>query len=262
MLIATFMVAALLAAFGMLAPPGTALSARVENLAVPAAATAPSAPAQQLLSYSSPASIILTSASVPVIDTTPVVSSPKNHPRRKWRALLMTPQLAAQIVAAARAHDLDPLLVLEVMRQESAFNPRATSYKDGRPCARGLMQMIQGTAGRFGVTDPYDPQQAITGGCRYLVFLMQRFGGRLDLVLAGYNAGEGAVERYGRRIPPYAETQNYVRSILLAYRRARAVAEQGRGQQSQERAKRTTSTRVLQRRLADLQQTPKMGMEQ
>ncbi len=260
---AALFVATTLVTFGVLASSGAAISIRRVDGAAHAAPAAPSAPSPQPpLSHSSPAS----SVAAPVAAASRVNAVPdapaQNHPGRRRRATLMTPQLAAQIVATARAHDLDPFLVLEVMRQESAFNPRATSFKDGRPCARGLMQMIQGTAGRFGVTDPYDPQQAITGGCRYLVFQMQRFGGRLDLVLAGYNAGEGAVERYGRRVPPFAETQNYVRSILLAYRRARAVAESERGQQSRESAERTAAARDLRQQLASLQRTPAMGVEQ
>jgi hypothetical protein len=87
------------------------------------------------------------------------------------------------------------------------------------------MQMIPSTAMRFGVSDPYDPEQAIRGGCRYLKFLDERYGGRLELVLAGYNAGEGAVDRYGRRIPPYRETRGYVASIMRGYRRAKQIEE-------------------------------------
>ncbi len=133
----------------------------------------------------------------------------------------LTPSVARQIVETARKYGLPPMLVLEVMRQESAFRPNATSYKNGRPCAHGLMQMVRGTAGRFGVWNPYDPQQAIEGGCRYLAWLTNRYGrNRLELVLAAYNAGEGAVDRYGRRVPPYQETQNYVRRILAEYKRA------------------------------------------
>jgi hypothetical protein len=136
----------------------------------------------------------------------------------------LTEEIASEIVHQARSHGLPPLLVLEVMRQESAFNPRATSYKNGKPCARGLMQMISSTAGRFGIQNPYDPRQAIIGGCRYLSWLSQRYGSnRLDLILAAYNAGEGAVDRY-KGIPPYSETRNYVASILRAYRRAEMLS--------------------------------------
>ncbi len=133
----------------------------------------------------------------------------------------LTPEVARRIVATARRYQLPPLLVLEVMRQESAFLTHATSYKNSRPCAYGLMQLVRATAGRFGVWNPYDPQQAIEGGCRYLAWLVNRYGrDRLDLVLAAYNVGEGAVDRHGRRVPPYQETQNYVRRILAEYKRA------------------------------------------
>lgn len=136
----------------------------------------------------------------------------------------LTPAVARQIVETARKYGLPPLLVLEVMRQESAFRADATSFKDGRPCARGLMQLVKATAGRFGVWDPYDPRQAIEGGCRYLAWLASRYGrDRLDLILAAYNAGEGAVDRYGRRVPPYKETRHYVRQILTEYRRATQI---------------------------------------
>jgi len=116
------------------------------------------------------------------------------------------------------------LLVLEVMRQESSFHARARSGKN----AGGLMQMIPSTARRFGITDPYDRHQAVAGGCRYLRFLWDMFGGRVDLVLAGYNAGEHRVVQYGYQVPPYEETRNYVRTIILAYRRALMVEERER----------------------------------
>jgi len=79
------------------------------------------------------------------------------------------------------------------------------------------MQLMPGTAIRFGVTNIFDPRQNIEGGARYLRFLSDRFNGELSLILAGYNAGEGAVEKYGWRIPPYAETQEYVRRISRRY---------------------------------------------
>ena len=130
-----------------------------------------------------------------------------------------TPQLAEQIIRIAREEGVDPFLALEVMRAESGFKRLARSPKN----ARGLMQMIPATAVRFGVSDPYDPEQAIRGGCRYLKFLSQRYGGKVELVLAGYNAGEGAVDRYGRRIPPYRETRGYVAAIMRGYRRAKQI---------------------------------------
>ncbi|MBA3242896.1 MAG: lytic transglycosylase domain-containing protein [Acidobacteria bacterium] len=111
-------------------------------------------------------------------------------------------------------HDVDPYLIFCVMEQESHFNTRALSPMG----ARGLMQLMPGTAARFGVSNSNDPAQNISGGTRYLKILLKRFNGRVDLVLAGYNAGEGAVMKYGHRVPPYRETRNYVRKITARYR--------------------------------------------
>ena len=111
-------------------------------------------------------------------------------------------------------YDVDPYLIFCVMEQESHFNTRALSPMG----ARGLMQLMPGTAARFGVRNSHDPAQNIMGGTRYLKTLLKRFNGRVDLVLAGYNAGEGAVMKYGHRVPPYRETRNYVRKISARYR--------------------------------------------
>jgi soluble lytic murein transglycosylase-like protein len=113
------------------------------------------------------------------------------------------------IRANAKRYGIDPYLVYCVMHQESRFGAGATSPVG----AQGLMQLMPGTAARYGVTNSYDPAQNIMGGTHYLSDLLRLFGGRVDLALAGYNAGEGAVMKYGRRVPPYAETQNYVRII-------------------------------------------------
>ena len=110
-------------------------------------------------------------------------------------------------------HGVDPYLIYCLMSQESRFNAGATSYKG----AQGLMQLMPGTAARYGVTNPYDVAQNIMGGTRYLKDLLKMFNGRVDLALAGYNAGEGAVMKYGNSIPPYSETRNYVRLILMRY---------------------------------------------
>jgi soluble lytic murein transglycosylase-like protein len=112
------------------------------------------------------------------------------------------------------------------MHQESSFKPRAMSNKG----ARGLMQLMPGTASRFGVTNIWDPKQNIEGGARYMRFLLDMFSGDVRLALAGYNAGEGAVMKYGNQVPPYSETREYVRRIGNRYsliRDPEAVAKAG-----------------------------------
>ena len=108
---------------------------------------------------------------------------------------------------------VDPFLIYCLMSQESKFTSGAISPKG----AMGLMQLMPGTAARYGVTNPYDVAQSISGGTRYLKDLLKMFNGRVDLALAGYNAGEGAVMKYGNTIPPYSETQNYVKLIIKRY---------------------------------------------
>jgi len=117
-------------------------------------------------------------------------------------------------------YGVDPYLTFCVMEQESHFNARALSPKG----ARGLMQLMPGTSARFGVRRPSDPAQNIAGGTRYLKQLIQQFNGRIDLVLASYNAGEGAVMKFGRKVPPYRETRDYVKRISYRYRRTKPAA--------------------------------------
>jgi hypothetical protein len=117
------------------------------------------------------------------------------------------------IIESGRRNSVDPLLLYAIMHQESTFKARAMSYKG----ARGLMQLMPGTALRFGVSNIWDPKQNIEGGTRYMRFLLDKFEGNVQLALAGYNAGEGAVMKYGYRIPPYSETQEYVRRITRRY---------------------------------------------
>jgi soluble lytic murein transglycosylase-like protein len=117
------------------------------------------------------------------------------------------------IVDSGKRNSVDPLLLYAIMHQESTFKPRAMSNKG----ARGLMQLMPGTAQRFGVTNIWDARQNIEGGTRYMRFLLDMFEGDVNLALAGYNAGEGAVLKYGYRIPPYSETQEYVRRISRRY---------------------------------------------
>lgn len=128
------------------------------------------------------------------------------------------PGLDALILQNGSKYNVDPYLIFLVMEQESHFNPRAVSPKG----ARGLMQLMPGTAARFGVRRPHDPAQNISGGTRYLRELLNRFNNRVDLVLASYNAGEGAVAKFGQRVPPYRETRNYVKKIGYRYKRTTA----------------------------------------
>jgi len=109
-------------------------------------------------------------------------------------------------------HGLDPRFVDALVQVESAYNPRAVSRKG----AQGLMQLMPATADRLDVDDPFDPEQNVRGGIRELDRLIDRYSGNLQLALAAYNAGEGAVERY-RGIPPYRETRNYVARIMSLY---------------------------------------------
>ena len=117
------------------------------------------------------------------------------------------------LVNSATNNGVDPLLLYSIMHQESSFKLHAVSPKG----ARGLMQLMPGTAARYGVSNIFDPKQNIEGGARYIRFLLDLFDGDINLALAGYNAGEGAVEKYGWRIPPYSETQEYVRRISRRY---------------------------------------------
>jgi len=117
------------------------------------------------------------------------------------------------IVDSSRRYRIDPLLIYSQMHQESSFKIRATSNKG----ASGLMQLMPATARRFGVTKIYDPQQNIDAGVKYMRWLLDTFNQDVVLALAGYNAGEGAVMKYGWRVPPYRETQEYVRRISSRY---------------------------------------------
>ena len=113
-----------------------------------------------------------------------------------------------EIASAAREFGVEEAVVRAIIHAESAFNPTALS----RAGAQGLMQLMPATARRFGVTDSYDADQNIRGGVQYLSWLLKRFNGNLTLAAAGYNAGEGAVDRHGG-VPPYSETQYYVRRV-------------------------------------------------
>ncbi len=126
---------------------------------------------------------------------------------------------ARLIQRLAPSYAVDPRLALAIARAESDFDPSAVSPRN----ARGLMQLVPGTAERFGVRDALHPEQNVRGGLSYLRWLLQRFDDDVALVSAAYNAGEGAVERYGH-VPPYAETRIYVQRVLQFYRAPRHVA--------------------------------------
>jgi soluble lytic murein transglycosylase-like protein len=133
--------------------------------------------------------------------------------------VLAAPRTETSIDAIARRHGLDPRLVHAVIRAESNFDARAVSPKG----AAGLMQLMPETAQRYGVENRFDPAQNVDGGVRYLRDLIAMFNGDLSLALAAYNAGEGAVLKYGRRIPPYPESQLYVVRVRSFYDQLRRL---------------------------------------
>lgn len=113
------------------------------------------------------------------------------------------------ISSMSQAHGLDPMLVNALIQVESNYRPRARSHKG----AMGLMQLMPSTARRYNVRNPYDPRANVAAGVKHLKSLMDSFGGAVELALAAYNAGEGAVKKFGG-VPPYRETRNYVSRIL------------------------------------------------
>jgi soluble lytic murein transglycosylase-like protein len=135
------------------------------------------------------------------------------------RAALDAPYDAV-IDEASRIYGLDSALLHAVIAVESSHNPRAVSNKG----AAGLMQLMPATAKRYGVVDAFDPVQNVAGGARYLRDLLALFDSDVSLALAAFNAGENAVIKHGRRIPPYRETQRYVPRVLDHYQRFRALA--------------------------------------
>ncbi|MBN8550632.1 MAG: lytic transglycosylase domain-containing protein [Deltaproteobacteria bacterium] len=128
---------------------------------------------------------------------------------RRGEGKLFPNHYSTLIDLAAGEHGVEPSLIRALIHTESAFNPRAVSPKG----ARGLMQLMPEVARMRGVKNSFDPEQNISGGTRHLALLIKRYSGNLKLALAAYNAGEGAVEQYGG-IPPYRETQEYVRRVL------------------------------------------------
>lgn len=122
------------------------------------------------------------------------------------------PNLDRIIFRAGGRHGIDPRFIHAVIWQESKYKPKALSHAG----AQGLMQLMPATARRFGCTDPHNMTANVEAGTKYLSWLLKRFNGDVKLALAGYNAGEGAVAKYNG-VPPYNETQNYVRKIVTNY---------------------------------------------
>jgi soluble lytic murein transglycosylase-like protein len=133
---------------------------------------------------------------------------------------ILNPNMLAQSAAynpiienAASSHDMEAALLRAVIVVESGFDERAVS----RAGAQGLMQLMPATAKQYGVSDAFDPSQNVQAGAQHLRGLIDRYGNDLELALAAYNAGEDAVERYGRKIPPFNETRRYVPKVLKIY---------------------------------------------
>ncbi len=131
-------------------------------------------------------------------------------------AMVPSAQIDQLVNTNASQWNVDPALVKAIIANESGFNANATSNVG----AQGLMQLMPGTAAGLGVTNAYDPAQNVYGGTRYIKGLLDRFNGDVRKAVAAYNAGPGAVEKYGGT-PPYAETQNYVQNVLASYEKYR-----------------------------------------
>lgn len=141
-------------------------------------------------------------------------SSMKSHNFGNYGEDVSKEEINGLIDAYSQKNGLDPDFVRAVVKQESGFNEHATSHCG----AAGLMQLMPGTAKSLGVVDPYDAEDNIKGGTKMLSNLLKTYGGNKDLALAAYNAGGGAVKKYGG-IPPYGETQRYVKNVLSIYNR-------------------------------------------
>jgi soluble lytic murein transglycosylase-like protein len=184
----------------------TAIDARVQELQT-MVATLTGAPTQPTSSFAG----ALASAQATPAQTSPSAATTGTDASTAF---------GAEIDAAAASNGIDPALLKGLVSQESGFDPNARSGAG----AVGLTQLMPGTAASLGVTNPLDPAQSLQGGAKYLRQQLDRFGGDERLALAAYNAGPGAVAKYGG-VPPYSETQNYVNSVMAkaaAYRGAAA----------------------------------------
>ncbi len=141
-------------------------------------------------------------------------TKPKHYARAFKNIAKNKKKYAPLIKAAAKKHNIDEKLLHALIQTESAYDEKAISSAG----AVGLMQLMPATAKRYGVTNRKNAKQNIEGGTRYLKFLFKLFNSNLKLVLASYNAGEGAVKKYKNSIPPYPETRNYVRKVTALYR--------------------------------------------
>ena len=142
-----------------------------------------------------------------------------NRSRGYWKR--NKKKFSPTIARAAKQFKLSHHLLHAVITVESAYNPQARS-KAG---ALGLMQLMPATAHRFGVNDPYNPDQNIHGGTQYLAYLLKLFKNDLKLALAAYNAGENAVKKYNNQIPPYRETQHYVKKVIKYYQKYKHASQ-------------------------------------
>lgn len=163
-----------------------------------------------------------------IVQQIEVAALPSLFPRKSWHyieaKLPFKSRYDQTILDAARTLDVDPTLVASIIKAESDFDARTISNKG----ARGLMQLMPGTADRFGVVDSLDPVQNIYGGTRYLRWLLEKFQGNVEYAVAAYNAGEGNIARY-KGVPPFRETVEYVKRVAKHVSRAALIpVEPGR----------------------------------
>jgi soluble lytic murein transglycosylase-like protein len=176
------------------------------------AGTSPQSGALILSSFASNDTSVLLIPARPEVATAVAPVSSRPPGARK----VVSAELQRIVDSAASRSAISAQLIHAVIETESQYEPKAVSTRG----AIGLMQLLPSTAKRFGAQDPFDPGQNVSAGAAYLKWLMGYFGDDLELVLAGYNAGEQAVVRAGRKIPPYAETQAYVKKVMATLQRA------------------------------------------